>query len=159
MTTTTSFRSDLLQLISTSLDTTSRSTRQALLQSITGELQETKECRVLLGKVALGIIGRCASQHAYKRLCEVLKVAIVAESSTDGDDNNLQPLCYALCMLLSSSGNIGLLNDCSTTFSSTAKSNDLFDKFVSIATQEQSNDANVDIIYPALSLASSTKEG
>lgn len=160
MTTTTSFRSDLLQLISTSLDTTSRSTRHTLLQSITGELQETKECRVLLGKVALGIIGRCASQHAYKRLCEVLRVAIVAESSsTDGDDNNLQPLCYALCMLLSSSGNIGLLNDCSTTFLATVKSNDLFDKFVSIATQEQSNDANVDIIYPALSLALSTKEG
>ena len=132
----TTFQSKLYQLTSSSLDVTSKSTRNALLSSITSLLVLQPSCdndntdesscgehpRKLLGNgnLALQAIQKCSTIHSYKRLLTVLQVAIIAELEDDNNDdnndnnNNLHSLCYAVCALLSTAQDTSLLTDCLT---------------------------------------------
>ena len=157
----TTFQSKLYQLTSSSLDVTSKSTRNALLSSITSLLvlqpqqdddddDESSACsehpRKLLrhGNLALKAIQKCSTIHSYKRLLTVLQVAIIAELEDDNNNDNLHSLCYAVCALLSTVQDTSLLTDCLTFLTQRVKSLDansnddniimvLYDEFVSIA--------------------------
>jgi len=160
--TTTQFQQLLTKLSSTSLDSSSKTTRTTILNSIINLIKndddvdkskdDGRECRVVLYSFVDNLVegsdcGKGSSSlslHAYKRLCTVLQVGIIIEldsNTTTGNNGGeetslLNKLCKSLCKLLSSSNNINLLNDVITALQQSMQGKDmsvLYEQFVSVA--------------------------